>query len=283
MKKKLIALDMDGTFLTSKGTVTAQNKQAVRAAEEAGHLVMICSGRPHDSLLSFLKEEGIEHTPISGSNGSITVVDNKIIDCIFMDNTISKKLYNWLDERKYPFKLYTDKGSFGPVDFWERVKYEFTENPPEDERHLEGMEEYVNKYPIIPTKDFDDLPNQTGIFKFFISTPGSEKKADLEEFAHQMGGLTVTSSFPDNVEISDQDGHKGTGIKAVAKHYNIPIEDTVAMGDNHNDVGMLETAGLSVAMGNAEEEIKEMADVVTLTNDENGVAHAIYKYILEQG
>jgi hydroxymethylpyrimidine pyrophosphatase-like HAD family hydrolase len=66
----------------------------------------------------------------------------------------------------------------------------------------------------------------------------------------------------------------------MAEYYNIPIENTVAIGDNFNDVPMLEVAGLSVAMGNADPSVKEIADVVTLTNNEHGVAHAIEKYVL---
>ena len=65
----------------------------------------------------------------------------------------------------------------------------------------------------------------------------------------------VTAS-PTNLEIMDKNGHKGNGIQQMAAHFNIPIEDTVAIGDNFNDVPMLEVAGLSVAMGNAEEDVK---------------------------
>jgi hypothetical protein len=78
----------------------------------------------------------------------------------------------------------------------------------------------------------------------------------------------------------DEKGNKGYGLKAVAKHYNIPLEQTIAIGDNFNDVPMLEAAGLSVAMGNAEPEVKEMCDIVTRTNDEHGVAYAIRQFVL---
>jgi len=264
--------------------MTDENKKAVRAAMEAGHIVMACSGRPHISLLRFLAEEGLEDLPTSGSNGSITIVDGEIIHRASMSHAVSRILYNWLDEREYPFKLFTDKGTFGPVEFFQRIEYEFTVNEPMDKKHFGGVttvEEFAIKFPVTPIKEFDDLPEQIEIFKFFISTPNAIKKVALEEFAHQIGGLTITSSFYDNVEISDERGHKGTGITEVAKHLNIPLTDTVAIGDNHNDTSMFNVAGLSVAMGNAEEEIKEMADVVTLTNDENGVAHAIYEYILD--
>jgi Cof subfamily protein (haloacid dehalogenase superfamily) len=144
------------------------------------------------------------------------------------------------------------------------------------------MEEYTNKFPVTYTKAFADIPENAEIFKFFMMTPSMDKKATAKEFARGVGGLTVTSSFEDNVELSDATAHKGTGLTAVAKHFNIPMEDTVAMGDNYNDSGMLEAAGLSIAMENAEDGIKKISDAVTLTNDEDGVAHAINKYILDQ-
>jgi len=283
LAKKLIALDMDGTFLTSKGTITDENRKAVRDAQAAGHIVLICSGRPHDTLLSFLEEEGLGDLPISGSNGAITIVDGQIIHRVTMDINSSEVLFNWLNEHKYPFKVYTNQGAFGPVGFFERAEYEITSNPPVDNAFFSDvglMKEYANKYPGIKIESFAELPSETEIFKFYAMTPNMEKKAAAESFARGIAGLTVTSSFMDNVEFSDALGHKGTGIIAVAKHFNIPIEDTVAMGDNFNDLGMLQVAGLSVAMGNAESAIKEIADVVTLTNDESGVAHAIREYVL---
>ena len=283
MAKKLIALDMDGTFLTSKGTITDENRKAVRDAQAAGHLVMACSGRAHDSLRSFLKEENFDDLPISGSNGSITVVDEQVIHHVAMDNNSTEVLFNWLNEHKYPFKIYTNEGAFGPSDFFERAEFEFSSNQSVENAHFADiglMKEYARKYPATKIDSLNDMPAGSKILKFYVMTPNMEKKAEIELFARGIEGLTVTSSFMDNVEISDALGHKGTGIIAIAKHYNIPIEDTIAMGDNFNDLGMLQVAGLAVAMGNAEDAIKEMADVVTLTNDESGVAHAIREYVL---
>jgi len=195
------------------------------------------------------------------------------------------KLYDWLDSYEYPFKIYTDQGIYGPKAFLERAKYEFTTNPPVDKPHFSDlltMEEYTNKFPVTHITKTSDIPESAEIFKFFIMTPNMDKKAIAQAFAENVGGLTVTSSFEDNVELSDARAHKGTGLTAVAKYFNIPMEATVSMGDNYNDSGMIEAAGLSVAMGNAEDGIKKIADVVTLTNDEDGVAHAINKYVLEQ-
>ncbi|NGY88269.1 HAD hydrolase family protein [Bacillus megaterium] len=77
-------------------------------------------------------------------------------------------------------------------------------------------------------------------------------------------------------------GNKGNGLKVMAKYFGIPLEDTVAIGDQFNDIPMFKVAGLSIAMANAEQEVKELSDVITLTNDENGVAYAIDNYVLKK-
>lgn len=275
---------MDGTLLTGEGTISDENKQAVLDAIAAGHVVMICSGRAHEALLPFLEEEGLKHLPVSGSNGSITVVEGQVIHRAKMNTQTAERLFNWLNERKFPFKIYADQGSFGPGDFFDRAETELATIRSADESDYEAMglmKEYTRKYPPIHVDAFDQLPADIEIFKFFVATFDPEKKVAVESFAREVGGLNITSSFSDNVELSDALGHKGTGLAAVANHFGISISDTVAMGDNFNDLGMLKTAGLSVAMGNAEEDIKKMVDVVTLTNDEHGVAHAIRAYVLK--
>ena len=283
MKKKLIALDMDGTLVSSKNEISEVNKQAIKAAQDAGHIVMICSGRPHDSLLITLNEAGFPGLPISGSNGAVTLIDGEIIHSAPMRSESANKLYTWLDEREYPFKLYTDQGTYGPATFFKRARYELTTNEPVSRPHfadIATMEAYTSQFPITYIKKLTDIPRNAKIFKYFVMTPNRSKKGVAQAFAKQIGGLMVTSSFEDNVELSDAKAHKGTGLSTVAQHFKIPMQETVAIGDNYNDSGMLEAAGLAIAMGNAEDGIKEIADIVTLTNDESGVAHAINQYVL---
>jgi len=200
-----------------------------------------------------------------------------------MNPQISQQALKWLNEHDYPFNLYTNQGVFCPMAVLERADKALSTAPSRSDEHflnIEMLEAYLAKNDVIHFESWADLPEELEIFKFYVFTPDPIKKIEFETFARSLGGLTVTSSFPDNVEISDKNGHKGTGIAAVANHFNIPMKDTVAMGDNFNDLGMLEVAGFAVAMGNAEEEIKQIADVVTLTNDEFGVAHAIKVYVL---
>ena len=281
--KKLIALDMDGTLLTDAKTISPENKQAIKDAQAAGHTVMICSGRPHVSLKAFLEEAGFGDLPISASNGTITIVDEKVINQVTMDKVVAEKVFAWLISNEFPFNLYTNQGVFCHSMFfdwaWQAAKLrpDFEERKSEFER----IEDYFKKTAETYFDKWEELPTDLGIFKFFVLTSLPTRKVMLQNFAQTVTQITYTSSFTDNVEISDVNGHKGAGITAVANHFGIPIENAIAMGDNFNDLGMLKVAGLSVAMGNAEPEIKATADFVTLTNDEHGVAHAIQKYVLK--
>ena len=286
MKRKLIALDMDGTVLDNNREIPAENIKAIREAQAAGHVVMICSGRPHDSLLTFLASYGLADLPISAANGSITIIDGQIIDRVTMNLAKVEQLVNWMDEREYPFNIFTDTEVRRHSEFLSRSQRELLANPEQAaamaKRGLDydGLVTYMERVAPNLFTTWADFSADVGIVKIFAITPDQSKKVDLEEFAATIGQLTITSSFPDNVEISDINGHKGTGIVVVANHLGIPIEDTVAIGDNFNDLGMFEVAGLTIAMGNAEPEIIELCDVITFPNTEFGVAHAIREYVL---
>jgi len=281
-ERLLVALDMDGTVLTNDKKFPEKNKQAIRKAKAAGHQIMICSGRPHDSLTAYLVEEGLGDLPISASNGSVTLIDGKIIHQVAMNHSTARQAFDWLNQEGYPFNLYTNQGIFCLSTILTRATHALETAPNVTGMYLniDMLEAYLAKNDVIYFETWDDLPKELEIFKFYVFTPDPTKKVAFETFLQTLQGLTVTSSFSDNVEISDRKGHKGTGLKALADYFNIPMSDTVAIGDNFNDEGMLKVAGLSIAMGNAEEEIKALADVVTLTNEEFGVAHAIETYVL---
>ena len=286
MRKKLIALDMDGTFLNHKKEIPEENKQAVFDAIKAGHQVMICSGRPHGHLMKYLKEEGLGALPVSACNGSLSIVDGQTIDVRGMDKTVAKQAFDWLNAHEYPFNIYTNEDIYSQVDMIERARVALELVPPEvasGHINLDMLEAYIAKNNVVKIQSFDDIPPEIQVLKFYVFTPAPKEKKAFETFAHTLPGLTVTSSFGDNVEISDALGHKGTGLKAVADYFNIPMEDTVAMGDNFNDEGMLAVAGLAVAMENGEPGVKEMCHVTTLSNDACGVAYAIYNYVLNSG
>jgi Cof subfamily protein (haloacid dehalogenase superfamily) len=282
--KKLIAIDLDGTLLSSNIEISEENVQAIQKAQEAGHVVMICSGRAPEDIKTVIDQTPLK-CPVAGSNGTMVLADSKLLSQISIDKNNVKSVANILNEKKYPFKIYSSQGIFVASTWTERM-LAFLEQNPEVSKGLTPKEyKFMTEQPketdsIKIFDHIDDVLNKENlaIQKFFIPTISG--KTELISTLKEIEGISITTSGPFNIEIMDTNGHKGNGIKVMAEYYNIPIENTVAIGDNFNDVPMLEVAGLSVAMGNADPSVKEIADVVTLTNNEHGVAHAIEKYVL---
>ena len=283
MKKKLIAIDMDGTLI-GEDRISSADKAAILEAKEAGHVVAIVSGRSDESVLELLKEEGLGDLPISGSNGAITIVDGVEINRVSMPKSLVEELFDYLDGHSYPFLIYTSTGVYSKHDFLERVKDEFATSPGAKGSPFESYEfmaEYSVNHGVITFENLSEvLQVGTDVFKIFVFLPNPQKKEICSTFVLKLDDVMLTSSYVDNISISARDGHKGTGLIALSKHFDIPLEHTIAIGDNLNDLGMLEIAGLSIAMENAEPEVKEAVDVVSLSNLKSGVAHAIKHYVL---
>ncbi|WP_273126370.1 Cof-type HAD-IIB family hydrolase [Bacillus weihaiensis] len=284
--KKLIAIDLDGTLLSSHIEISQENIKALQEAQEAGHIVMICSGRAPEDIKIVLEKTPLE-CPIAGSNGTMVIADGKLLSQVSIQKEIVQSVAKILNEQKFPFKIYTNKGIFVAKTWSERMLIFLEENPDIAKGLTEKEYKFMTEQPketdtIKHFEKVEDILSNTEITiqKFFVPTLSG--KNELITHLKDVKGISVTTSGPYNIEIMDVNGHKGNGVKVMAEYFNIPIEDTVAIGDNFNDVPMLEVAGLSVAMGNADPTVKEMADVVTLTNNEHGVAHAIREYILKK-
>ncbi|MGM7719258.1 Cof-type HAD-IIB family hydrolase [Metabacillus sp. Hm71] len=284
--KKLIAIDLDGTLLSSNIEISNENVEAIQKAQQAGHVVMICSGRAPEDIKQLIDQTPLD-CPVAGSNGTKVLADGKLLSQISIDKEHVKKVAAILNEKKYPFKLYTSHGILVASTWTERM-LAFLEQNQEFSKGLTPKEyKFLTEQPkeTDTIKVFDEIEEvlkieEIAIQKFFIPTISG--KDELIATLKAIEGISITTSGPFNIEIMDTNGHKGNGIKVMAEYFNIPIENTVAIGDNFNDVPMLEAAGLSIAMGNADPTVKDIADVVTLTNNEHGVAHAIETYVLEK-
>ncbi|WP_226670125.1 Cof-type HAD-IIB family hydrolase [Metabacillus litoralis] len=284
--KKLIAIDLDGTLLSSNIEISQENIQAIQAAQEAGHIVMICSGRAPEDIKTVIDQTPLQ-CPVGGSNGTMVIADGKLLSQISINKDTVRSVAEILNNNKYPFKIYSSKGIFVASTWSERMLVFLEQNPD----IASGLTEKEYKFMTEQPKETETIKHFTTIDevltnedvtiqKFFVPTLSG--KDELTATLKQIENIAITTSGPYNIEIMDTNGHKGNGVKVMAEYFNIPIEHTVAIGDNFNDVPMLEVAGLSIAMGNGDPTVKKMADVVTLTNNENGVAHAIKKYVLEQ-
>lgn len=240
---KLLALDMDGTVLDDREEISIENKRWLKKALEAGLYVCFASGRELRKITPYLLSEQLD-MPVIAANGS-EVWENP--ERLLIRHQIDAV---WVEKFVDIARQY---------DLWIWVT------------SVEG------KYNL-QTWHKDLLGNRW--LKFGFHTEHDDiRKAIYEEFA-QHDVLEITNSHPHNLEFNPKGVNKASGLQHVCDLLNIEMSDIIALGDSTNDIAMLRAAGTGVAMGNAQQQVKEAADFVTLTNNENGVAQVIRDLVL---
>lgn len=264
---KLIALDMDGTLLREDKTISEGTKIAIEKAKKKGVKIVLASGRPTEGIRSYLEELDL----LSGEDFVVSyngaVVQNtktkEIINRTVLSGVDLHELYELSKELGVNIHAFSKEGCITP----ELTKYSI----------LEGD---INNIPVI-TVDYKDVAKEEEIIKIMmVEEPEILQKAidSLPKEIYEK--YTVVRSAPFFLEFLNKKVNKGTGVEALANSLGIKQEEVICMGDAGNDEHMIRYAGLGVAMGNAFEEIKEMADFITKSNDEDGVAYVINKFVL---
>ena len=266
---KLIAIDMDGTLLNSKKELLEETKQYFKNFHNKNTetLLVLCTGRPETGIRPYLKDLGYleeNHYIISQNGASIyeSQTGKRVMDA-FVDSTAIQK---WIELGKKHGISVMGAG----VDYY----YSFDEDPTEwmefDVKLVSG------KLKRIPTKE------SLNIDFYKILLMGDEEQ--LNEFEtiipkEWRNEFYVVRSQKYLVEVLKKGVNKAFGLEKLAAALNIKPSEIAAIGDAANDIEMLEYAGLAIAMRNASEEVKAIADIVTDTNENNGVIKAIDKLI----
>lgn len=268
---KLICIDLDGTLLDSHQRVSATNKQAIRKALDAGLEVAIVSGRPNCFTMRVMNQidDRMGHITFNGAYYRIAGKS----EYFPIDKEVVKEVARLA--RKHNVRVYfknknlglCTKSDPGILDY---DKYK-EQTAPKDRIDFH--------YYVDAISYFDE--NDTDILKVFAWDNNIEGFRKLAAEVEQLDHINFFR-YEDFFEFSSDKTSKGKAIVNVSKELGIKPEEVVCIGDNFNDVPMFEIAGLSVAMENGPKAVKEMCDVVTLTNDENGVAHAIENYVLKE-
>ena len=262
---KLIAIDMDGTLLNSKKELLEETKQYFKEfhTKVTDTLLVLCTGRPETGIRPYLKDLGYleeNHYIISQNGASIyeSQTGKRVMDA-FVDSTAIQK---WIELGKKHGISVMGAG----VDYY----YSFDEDPTEwmefDVKLVSG------KLKRIPTKE----SLNTDFYKILLM--GDEEQLnEFETFIPQewRDEFYVVRSQKYLVEVLTKGVNKAFGLEKLAQKLNIQPSEIAAIGDAANDIEMLEYAGLAIAMGNASEEVKAIADIVTDTNENNGVIKAI--------
>ncbi len=273
MKYKLLCIDMDGTLLNSKKEITEKNKQYLRKAQEAGVKVVISTGRLFTSADYYADLVGIKAPIISANGAFIREKDeNKVIykSLLGKDNCeiILKVLKKYdLIPNFHTSNAILTEGSNPHIQMYLKTN---KDHPADKRIEIQTVIDW--------SQVFESYKEE--LLKCIAIDMDYEKVAKAKEELSAVEQLEVVSSSSNNFEVMCSGVSKGRGVEILAAYYNIKREEIICIGDNENDASMIAYAGLGVAMGNADEEIKTMAQYVTASNDEDGVAEVIEKFIL---
>lgn len=275
MDIKLIALDLDGTTLRRGSILSEETKEALEGAIKKGVHVVIATGRTFASLPECIFEiEGLEYVITSnGAHIKDLNIDETIYSNCASGSAIEKVRDLLYNHREYPVEVFTDGHAY--ID---EVVYEDIKNNGSD--YMDANYIVRTRKPIPCVYDFM-LEHKNEVENINIHFRSLEDKANFKVVLEELEGITVTSSMPHNIEIGGETTSKATAIFGLCQRLNIEEANVMAVGDSPNDSAMIMAAGLGVAMGNALDEVKEIADYVTLSNAEDGVAHAVRKFVLE--
>ena len=264
---KLIAVDMDGTLLRSDKTVDPQTAADIKTAVESGILVSYCTGRGLAEMQDVFRILPMVRYAVCNSG---SVIYDQGEDRFLYRNGITHPYITQIVEL-------ADRYDAMPHFLTDRESIVSAEDIDHMEEFHMGIYQPMFRQIARRVEDMTaEGSRQTSIAKIniYFRTAG-----DRKEVYDTLKDLPLQVSLSENttLEMTAPMINKGTGLERLAEHLKIPMSQTAAIGDNYNDAEMLKAAGVSVAMGNAIPEIREMCDIVTADNDRNGVGQAILK------
>lgn len=289
---KLITIDLDGTLLNRYGEVTEYTKDIIKKTTNKGVLVVLASGRISESVLTIAKEIGADKYYISG-NGSVLYDMQK--DEILYENYLTKEkvleIIELCDKNSIYYNIYTENAVLAKslnynVAFYNYENTKKSSDKKTDINIVEDMYNYIknsnlNKFLKITICDENKI-----VFSSILRKIKNISDIDVLEVSHMSQKKIKTGTKEVEVgyfytEVSSKNVDKWFAIEKVMELENIKKEEVMALGDNNNDIVMIKNAGLGVAMGHSNEQVKKVADYITVDNNEDGVAKAIEQYVLQ--
>lgn len=261
---KLVALDLDDTLLNSNLNISDGNREAINKAKELGVKVTISTGRMYRSALAIAKELDLK-SPLITYQGAL-IKDPVSEQTIVHRPLPMQQALEVIDlgyQRGYPINVYVNDNLY------------IDHITPEAEHYARTSE-----VPLNPVGDLRKFLREEPTKVLFIGH--NEELDDFHlELQEKYPQLHITKSKSYYLEVMHPLATKGHALQYLAAILDIPMEQVIAIGDSYNDVDMINAAGLGVAMGNSWDKVKEIADYVTYTHDEDGVAKVINKFILD--
>ncbi|CAO1945917.1 unnamed protein product [Urochloa humidicola] len=272
-KFKYIFCDMDGTLLNSKSQITARNAEALREARSRGVNIVIATGKARPAVIDVLSM-----ADLSGKTGIVSESSPGVfLQGLLVYGSEGRQIYkrNLDQEVCREALLYSLEHKIPLVAFSQDHCYSMFDHPLVDSLHYIYHEP---KAKIVPS--VDQLLGTAEIQKvLFLETPEGISSALRPYWTKAIEGRAhVVQAQPDMLELVPPATSKGNGVQILLNHLSINPDEVMAIGDGENDIEMLQLASLGVALANGSEKTKAVANVIGATNDEDGVAQAIYEY-----
>ena len=277
MNKSIIFLDVDGTLVNDNGIVPKSAELAIKEARKNGHLIFLSTGRSKAELFDHIMDIGFDGV-IAAAGGYIELNNKTIMHKKFKEEEV-KEIVEYFDEKGIDFYLEANGGLFASKGCKEHlIKILFDENQSEKQREeLEkGMKPFIECLINGENLYRDDINK--------ISFLGSDININeiIAKFSEKFNIIpsTVPMFGENSGEVSLRGIHKANAIEVLLNYLDASNENTYAYGDGINDKEMLEFVNVGVAMGNAKEELKAIADDITDIHDNDGIYNSFKKYEL---
>lgn len=265
MDTKVVFLDVDGTLVDNNGKIPESAKRAVKLAQANGHKMVVCSGRSRFQIYQELLDLGF--SGIVGGAGAFVDADGQEIFHAYIDEEHRKSSYEYLTSRGFAFCYQADDGivlNKSSRDRMIKIYQDLGMNEKRLERLIGNM--HLTEEP---------WKNEKIEKIIYYHAPYPVEKVH-EEMAPYFDAVAISLDGMDEYsgEVGINGIHKATGMEIYLNHVGVLRENCIAVGDGPNDLQMMEYAGVSIAMGNAREEVKKRADMVTTAVDDDGIYHA---------
>lgn len=272
---RMIGLDMDGTLLTTEKELTEHTREVLREAIDRGVVVLPATGRPLAGIPEeVLKFPGVRYAVASNGARIVDLKESRVLYEDLVPYETGRRVLEICSRYDSMLEIYYDGVGYA------------------EEEKLKHLDEYVPRLPMAhyiassrrPVADVRAMHEErkapTDKVQALFRTTEECKKA-WKEVEKEIPDIEITGALSNNIEVNAKGVNKGRGLMILGELLGIHREEIMAVGDGSNDIAMLREAGLGVAMENATEAVKAAADVITLSNDQEGAAAAIEKYVLQ--
>ncbi len=263
---------MDGTLLDDQKRLSVEDENALRRCIESGIEIVPCTGRLWKGIPEAVRNiPGIRYGITVNGAVVVDTVSGKEIQRCCLSHSLTKELIALARSYECMYDFYSGNQGYGLEEFLSlfdffQIEKEMRKTIIETRKWIPDLGSYIEENRIEAEKINNFFRNQ-------------EERQRIYAMLKLRDDIAVTTSLANNIEINARNATKGLGINALATHLNIPMEQTMGIGDGENDFSMMQEVGVSVAMGNAVDMIKNCVDYVTDDNNHSGVAKAIERLI----